>query len=69
MRVRAALVFNAVEGQDNCVRESAKQGAVSGLKALVIAGVVVLGACRQFPAVNKALGTSARTALIVRRKF
>lgn len=55
----------AADIQESCVKAAATEGLRSGLTALAISSVVVLGACKLFPRFNRSLNVSARTALIV----
>ena len=54
-----------VEVQERCMREGAMEGLRSGLTSLAVSGAVVFGACKAFPAFNRSLTVSSRTALIV----
>mmetsp|Transcript_12385 Transcript_12385/g.24904 ORF Transcript_12385/g.24904 Transcript_12385/m.24904 type:complete len:108 (+) Transcript_12385:282-605(+) len=54
-----------VEVQERCMREGAVEGLKSGLTSLAVSSAAVLGACKAFPAFNRSLTVSSRTALIV----
>ncbi|KAL6769946.1 hypothetical protein ACKKBG_A32990 [Auxenochlorella protothecoides x Auxenochlorella symbiontica] len=55
--------------QENCVKHAVAVGAKSAAMALAVSTTVILGSCKAFPRFGRALGVSARTALIASPAF
>lgn len=55
----------AVQHQASAVKDATAEGLLGATIALACSSAVVLGACKLFPAFNRSLSVSGKTALIV----
>lgn len=58
-----------VKRQASAVKDATAEGLVGAVVALACSSATVLGACKLFPAFNRSLSVSGKTALIVTPAF